>query len=700
MNSKYRTIFLLLISLKLIIIILVLYYQSFKQTIPFENEQNQSFFCEFENIDHDFEANEAVNKIAFDYINRTLNKRMPIYNKCTQSEDNNRKDLIVTISNDSNRLYKIELIQSELMKRIKINREKLKLLNCFMQSFEKRPNQSESNNQVDFDKKVQFNSNFEVTTDKHGYFQVVCVDTSKKPAPLVYDDIFLVLPENMTKLIQQREKYKRLVEDFREKKVYPKVNSLINSIDYSLNCSKNRTSINTRAKPNILILGIDSVSLKNFKRIFPQTFKYLNNLEDNIIFTRMNSAGTSTIDNMIQMLTGLNRDELNRHLDKKIDDSFVDYLPFIWDEYESRGYLTLFQEDLPKYSIFNYLRKGFRYFPTHFYARGFWTQFYKIRSNNDWICHRSRPTFAYFLENIELILKQMSLENNRHIPYFSFNWLTEYTHDYIDVNPQLDVAIKNMLYKLEISGYFKNTILFFLSDHGNKLTSYSSTENGKKERISPLLSVRLPKSVFSSKYHENFAKNKDKLVSFVDIYQTLKQILFLSQYELNEENEFCENLFRNNSKNIRQLRGTSLFEEISSHRLCSDVHITDSYCSCFKSISITESQILKETKNSFDSIGVNTLNYIKNITKAMSVKCLTYSVEFIGEFKKIHYSKEKIIYSGQILLQPGEALFQINLKLDKKDELVFNDLPIRLSKYGNQSHCIYDRDLQNYCYCK
>jgi hypothetical protein len=75
-------------------------------------------------------------------------------------------------------------------------------------------------------------------------------------------------------------------------------------------------------------------------------------------------------------------------------------------------------------------------------------------------------------------------------------------------------------------------------------------------------------------------------------------------------------------------------------------------------------------------------------------------VDFVGEFKKIHYSKEKIIYSGQILLQPGEALFQINLKLDKKDELVFNDLPIRLSKYGNQSHCIHDRDLQNYCYCK
>ncbi len=697
MNSKYRTIFLSLISLKLIIICLVLYYQSFKLYTHFEDEQQQSFFCEFENKENDAEA---ANKIAFDHINRTLNKRMPIYKNCTQTEDNERKDLVITLSNDSSHLHKIKLIPSELMKRIKINREKLKLLNCSIQSFEKRPNQSESKSQADFDKKVYFNSNLEVTTDKHGYFQVVCVDTSKKPPPLVYDDIFLVLPENMTKLIQKREKYKRLVEDFRGKRVYPKVNSLINSIDYSLNCSRNRTSKNARGKPNVLIIGIDSVSLKNFKRIFPQTFNYLNNLQDNIIFSHMNSAGTSTIDNMIQMLTGLNRNELNKHLDKKFDETFADYLPFIWDEYESRGYLTFFQEDCPSLGIFNYLRSGFRYFPTHFYARSFWTQFYKIRSNKDWNCHRSRPTFAYFLENIELILKQMSLENNRDIPYFSFNWLTEYTHDYIDVNPLLDVSIKNILHKLEISGYLNNTILFFLSDHGHKLTSYSSTENGKKERITPLLSVRLPRSVFSSKYHGNLVKNKDKLVSFVDVYQTLKQILFLSQHELNEENEFCKNLFKNKSKNIRQLRGTSLLEEISPHRLCSDVHITDSYCSCFKSINITESQILTETRHSFNSIGVKTLNYIKNITKSISSKCLTYSVDYVGEFKKIHYSKEKIIYSGQILLQPGEALFQINLKLDKKDELVFNDLPIRLSKYGNQSHCIHDRDLQNYCYCK
>ena len=294
----------------------------------------------------------------------------------------------------------------------------------------------------------------------------------------------------------------------------------------------------------------------------------------------------------------------------------------------------------------------------------------------------------------------MHLESNRKTPYFSFNWLTEYTHDFIDVNPQLDNSIKNSLSRLMLKGYLNNTIIFFLSDHGNKLTSYSSTENGKRERILPLLSIRLPKTVVSKKHYENFIKNKDKLIAFVDIYQTLKSLLFLGEFNLNEEDVFCRNLFRNNSIKIRQLRGTSLIEKIPSNRLCSDMHIGDSYCSCFKAYSLNESQLLAETKNSFNSIAAKTLNYIKNITKSISSKCVPYTFDSLGEFKRVHYSDKKIIYSGQILLKPGDALFQINLKLENNHDLSFNDLPIRLSKYGNQSSCIYDRDLQNYCFCK
>jgi predicted nuclease of predicted toxin-antitoxin system len=49
-----------------------------------------------------------------------------------------------------------------------------------------------------------------------------------------------------------------------------------------------------KQKINVLILGFDSVSNNHFKRIFPKTFKYLNEiLKNNIIYSSFNSVGVS-----------------------------------------------------------------------------------------------------------------------------------------------------------------------------------------------------------------------------------------------------------------------------------------------------------------------------------------------------------------------------------------------------------------------
>ena len=307
--------------------------------------------------------------------------------------------------------------------------------------------------------------------------------------------------------------------------------------------------------------------------------------------------------------------------------------------------------------------------------------------------------YSYWLEQIEVLVEKMSLNNNQNTPYFSFNWLTEYTHDYIVVPRNLDVSLTNSMKKLNSKGFLNNTIVVFVTDHGNKLTSYSFTEHGKKERVLPLLSIKLPRHLVSSLHYTNFVNNKNKLISFSDVYQTLRHFLFLNKHELNAKNASCTNLFATNSKDIRQLRGISLLMEVPSTRFCSDAYISDSYCSCLNSIKLNETAFMQETQHSFNSICMKTLDYIRNITQNIRPKCVPYSVSSIGEFKKTFYSSTKVIYSGQILLQPGDALFQLDLKMNNH-ELQFNDLPIRLSKYGNQSSCIFDRDLQNYCFCK
>lgn len=71
------------------------------------------------------------------------------------------------------------------------------------------------------------------------------------------------------------------------------------------------------------------------------------------------------------------------------------------------------------------------------------------------------------------------------------------------------------------------------------------------------------------------------------------------------------------------------------------------------------------------------------------------------------------LYACVLVAKPGEAWFEANLKLEdpkrtvtKKKKslpngrrLKLNADPIRLSAYGNQSHCIKHPTLVNYCYC-
>ena len=95
---------------------------------------------------------------------------------------------------------------------------------------------------------------------------------------------------------------------------------------------------------NVLILGIDSLSFNHFKRELPITFKYLNeDLKDqNIVYENFNSVGQSTHPNIVALLTGIiDNDILNikneMEIFRKLDSTYHDQLPFIWNLYEDLG---------------------------------------------------------------------------------------------------------------------------------------------------------------------------------------------------------------------------------------------------------------------------------------------------------------------------------------------------------------------------
>ena len=352
--------------------------------------------------------------------------------------------------------------------------------------------------------------------------------------------------------------------------------------------------------------------------------------------------------------------------------------------------------------MFNYVKKGFRYKPTSYYSRPLWVRKYSTRTQNPNRCQRGRPIYKTSFDNVKLFLQRMNEDQNSNKPYFFLNFLTEYTHDDFVIPSYIDRKFKEMVENFEKLGYLDNTLLFVFSDHGSRLASYAyKTETGVIEENLPFVSMRLPKKLWNTRYHLNAEMNKNKLVTGFDLYQTLRQFYHINA---NYSNELDEKQFKLNDKNIRQLRGISLLEEIPINRSCSDAFIPDVYCSCNKELTLTEKQYKDSTKLTFNQTSIVILNSINQITSKFRKSCLPFKLEKIHRVTSLVFSSVQNLYQFTVILSPGDAWFQVVIKVDttakKIDKMiqVYGKI-IRESPYRNQSHCMSDAYLHNFCFC-
>jgi len=357
----------------------------------------------------------------------------------------------------------------------------------------------------------------------------------------------------------------------------------------------------------------------------------------------------------------------------------------------------MYQEDAPSITLFNSKKKGFRYWPTTFYTYPFWKKYYEIR-NGPHMCHNKMSTYLTWLEQIRIFMESAK---KKQTPYFSFSFLTELTHDHLAIPRNFDRHLKNFLENLINNGNLDNTLLVVLSDHGNRLHKYSyTTNNGRTERYMPFLSVKLPKKLIGTKYHEIALANKNKLVTLFDVHQTLRHFLYLNTFDTTKLNvKSCQNQFKTNSIYQRNMRGTSLLNPIQLNRTCSDALISAEFCNCYKKEEIEESIFKKETGHSFNSASLLALDLINNLTSKVRFKCELFKLSQIVSLRKTIFNRENI-YTEILILDPGQAWFEVTFKI-KDDTLVVNDVPIRLSAYGSQAKCIdNDAFLPSYCFCK
>ncbi|XP_071442503.1 uncharacterized protein [Hetaerina americana] len=454
-----------------------------------------------------------------------------------------------------------------------------------------------------------------------------------------------------------------------------------------------------KSGPSILILTFDSLSRINFLNQLPKTYNFLEKNLKSYIFKGLTKTGDNTYPNTMSFLSGLagSPEDYGDYVPQGIPfwgpkssriENF-DNVPLVWKNFSRAGYVTMFAEDMPKMSAFNYLAKGFFRKPTDYYMRPYWLAFEKfgLFQSSDSRCGGNFPVHEYMFNYTEEFARKMS-----NVSYFALSFLSVLSHDYLNSVQVADNDIVSFLARLWSSGVLKDTVTIVMGDHGNRFDSIRVSDIGRIEERLPFFSVSLPESLHQSHthLHEGMLSNEKTLMSWFDVYE-----LFM---------DFA----MDNLGPVSRVRrwgavGLSPLRTLPKNRTCLEIGIPRMYCPCGdeKDLDTEERRVveaaeaLKDHINglieaSADGYKCSRLGVKKILSAQLLLPSSPLAIDFVVETR---VSIE--LFPGGVQL---EGLLQRNA-WSKNGGRVTGDVN-RINRYGNQSHCITDVYLKKYCFCK
>lgn len=306
---------------------------------------------------------------------------------------------------------------------------------------------------------------------------------------------------------------------------------------------------------------------------------------------------------------------------------------------------------------------------------------------------------------LQLIKEFMKAYNDQ--CHFSFSFFCEISHDNPSNLERMDDDLSGFLETYHRNNDLNHTILFIMGDHGNRISGIQWRFVGRIEERMPLLGIYFPE--WFRKLHpevmENLKLNKNRLISNFDVYKTLKDIV--------DEN-FDPKIPRENSKEVK---GQSLFSEISPNRNCMDANIPDNHCTCLEVVEqINSTNPLYE--KSVDVVLNYTQNLLENFEKCQKVtsivvdKIATYTTNSMvqhgvrnpdeEELKKLlkDYDKDSIEYvEMNFRMVPIDIWAKIRLQHSiKLNKLFVNSGPLVLNRQFINL-CPDVKDAPDFCLC-
>ena len=279
----------------------------------------------------------------------------------------------------------------------------------------------------------------------------------------------------------------------------------------------------------------------------------------------------------------------------------------------------------------------------------------------------------------------------------------------------VDSDINRFLGSLKETGYANNSIVIVHGDHGNRLSAFRTSIQGKLEERLPFVSVTVPpwfKTAYPG-FYRNLGANTDILTTYYDIYATFKHILSgLDEGKLPPAHKF----------------GTSLFSDIVElNRTCKQAGIDEHWCPCltFTDVDVEDSIVQTISMKMVEGINERLLEY--NNSKELCSQLRIYSVlrasktlpnSKVQQYEKTlrssscdncdiklnsNFNATEIKYEIVFKVQPSNAVFEASGEFNTETKrITLNDNISRLNMYGNEPDCIAKEIpyLRAFCFCK
>ena len=469
--------------------------------------------------------------------------------------------------------------------------------------------------------------------------------------------------------------------------------------------------LNSNKGLNVVLWGFDSISSLMFQRLLPQVHEYFIKTLGGIHLEGYNIVGDGTPQAFIPILTGRTEGELPDVRKGEKGSTFVDVYPFIWKEYEKRGYITHYTEDEARIGTFQHRMNGFKKQPTHHYMRPFYTEITKYVSSlylpfdnrPSRFCIGSRPRPRLMLDWV-----RESFETYEDVSKFFVFFNSELTHEYNNLAQHYEPYLLEFLEYMKSKNYLNNTVVILMSDHGARFNRMRATEQGKIEERLPYFAFRFPdwfRHVYPEKF-KNFVTNSQRLTTPFDVHETLLEIV---------------DNFRSDD-NRKKYYGISLFDKVPLERTCAQANIEPHWCAClsWEHVPNDDTDVINAANNIIGAINDKlrpfssecetlTLDHIKGASKFSTnndVLRFRQAANREGSIPDMRDNMQAfdVLYLVTFYTNPQMGMFEATARKRASDGKFITDIHqiSRINKYGNASWCMLQKDthLLPYCVCK